>query len=320
MGPVERFACELRALRSAAGEAPFGTMARHATVSKSALAAAVAGYQLPSERVLTEFVRLCNGDVRWWLDRLEATRAELSAPDTQAELSTPDAQEEAEKRGWLVPRPSSNIALPPEHALPTTIPGTVLTPPRKRRALLIGALVTVVAFTAGWFVHPISGRSAASPKPTPAAVAPADGVDPYVAGCGRDQKIIERQGMVWPDESTYGWLTLFYSDRCKANWGYVTGPNSSKWRVYIIVHRPADDANVQFSVSADLRPGSWSSILETKPGCVYAEAYVVNSTGRSRSTKTSCYKTIDPVQHTTPTPTPSKTTPKAMAPALNPAS
>ena len=78
-GPVERFACELRALRAAAGDLPFWKMARQSQVSKSALAAAVAGYQLPTERVLAEFVRLCGGDVAWWQERWRAAEAEAAA-------------------------------------------------------------------------------------------------------------------------------------------------------------------------------------------------------------------------------------------------
>jgi hypothetical protein len=308
MGPVERFACELRALRAAAGEVPFGTMARHSTVSKSALAAAVAGYQLPSERVLSEFVRLCRGDREWWLERLARARAESEATAPQpAAQETGEGGDEKDGRGWLVPRPAAHVVLPPAQALPDPLP-VPASPGRRRRprrGLLIGALAALLAFTAGWFVHPAAGRSAAR-TPTPAPVAPADGVDPYIAGCGHDQKIIERQGMVWPDESAYGWLVLYYSPRCQSNWGYVTGPNSTKWRVHIIVRRPADDASAQSSASADVRPGSWSSVLMTAAGCVYVEAYVVTSAGQGRSAKTSCYKATDPVHHGTPSRSPSR--------------
>ena len=76
-GVVERFACELRALRAAAGELPFWKMGRHCGVSKSALAAAVAGYELPSERVTRAFVQVCGGDWPWWSDRLAQARARL---------------------------------------------------------------------------------------------------------------------------------------------------------------------------------------------------------------------------------------------------
>src|SRR5579862_7653294 len=75
-GPAESFACELRALRACAGNLPFWKMARLCSISKSALAAAVAGYQVPSERVTEEFVRICGGDwPRWQERRLQAIAA-----------------------------------------------------------------------------------------------------------------------------------------------------------------------------------------------------------------------------------------------------
>jgi hypothetical protein len=77
-GVAERFACELRALRAAAGEPPFWKMARRCTVSKSALAAAVAGYDLPSERVMRAFVHVCGGDGQWWSERLAQARIQIA--------------------------------------------------------------------------------------------------------------------------------------------------------------------------------------------------------------------------------------------------
>ncbi|WP_157436509.1 helix-turn-helix domain-containing protein [Actinospica robiniae] len=78
-GVVERFACELRALRAAAGELPFWKMALRCDASKSALAAAVAGHELPSEHVMAAFVRACGGEAQWWSKRLAQARSELDA-------------------------------------------------------------------------------------------------------------------------------------------------------------------------------------------------------------------------------------------------
>jgi len=78
-GVIERFACELRALRAAAGEQPLWKMARRCELSKSSPADAVAGYRLPSERVTKAFVSVCGGDWPWWSDRLAQARAELEA-------------------------------------------------------------------------------------------------------------------------------------------------------------------------------------------------------------------------------------------------
>jgi hypothetical protein len=78
-GPVARFAGELRALRALSGDLPFWKMARRCAVSKSALAAAVAGVALPSENVTREFVRVCGGDWSWWQERWMLAVAEAAA-------------------------------------------------------------------------------------------------------------------------------------------------------------------------------------------------------------------------------------------------
>jgi hypothetical protein len=95
-GVVERFACELRALRAAAGEPPFWKMARRCEVSKSALAAAVAGYELPSERVMLAYVRVCGGDASWWSERLVQARGQLEAERTMPAADEPPQTTRAE--------------------------------------------------------------------------------------------------------------------------------------------------------------------------------------------------------------------------------
>lgn len=100
-GVAERFACELRALRAVAGDLPFWKMARRCDVSKSALAAAVAGYELPSERVTRAFVQACHGDWSWWSARLALARTQLdAAADTHPIGGSPQSTSSAA----LVPR------------------------------------------------------------------------------------------------------------------------------------------------------------------------------------------------------------------------
>ena len=67
------------AARRRGGELPFWKMARRCEVSKSALASAVAGYELPSSRVTRAFVAVCGGDWLWWSERLAQARAQLEA-------------------------------------------------------------------------------------------------------------------------------------------------------------------------------------------------------------------------------------------------
>jgi hypothetical protein len=124
-----------------------------------------------------------------------------------------------------------------------------------------------------------------------------------MSGCGKDQQAIEREGIVWPGEGMYGWLTMFHSHRCNASWGSVAGPNSPQWRVYIIAHRVADNASAPSSFSGNsARPGSWGNLLLTGSGCVYIEAYVVTSAGTGRSAKTDCFQESGPLVHGTALP------------------
>ncbi|MFI7114506.1 helix-turn-helix domain-containing protein [Nonomuraea sp. NPDC050227] len=291
---VERFACELRALRAAAGDIPFWKMARRCGVSKSALADAVAGYRLPSERMLREFVTICDGDPDWWIARCRAAGDEVSEDGSTEILETGVGtalvrwlpREVAQRQRWMPAQLS-------------TLAGQEVRRPIKFVFWSAAIVLAAAVFAAGWLARPLVGFPAV--HATSNQLRPADGVDPYQAACGDDQQVIEQVGIVWPDQTPYGWLALHHSARCQANWGYVHGPNSTRWRVFIIVHRPEDQASTQSSQSVDLGPGSWSGMLLTDPGCVYIEAYIQTSTGRGRSAKTSCYKAADSVSHGTPT-------------------
>lgn len=103
-GAVQRFACELRALRAAAGHGPWGKMARHSGVSRSALAAAVAGYRLPCEPVTRAFVRACDGDWPWWSERPAQAHAQLgAAPDRPGQQPTTSAASGSGLGNWVPP-------------------------------------------------------------------------------------------------------------------------------------------------------------------------------------------------------------------------
>jgi hypothetical protein len=65
-GPVQRLACELRALRADAGSPTYRSMACRAHYSATALAQAAAGDRLPSLAVVLAFARACGGDPDEW--------------------------------------------------------------------------------------------------------------------------------------------------------------------------------------------------------------------------------------------------------------
>src|SRR3954454_15425230 len=78
-GPVQRFACELRALRADAGSPTYRSMACRAHYSPTALAHAAAGDRLPSLAVVVAFARACGGDPDEWQQRWSQAAEESAA-------------------------------------------------------------------------------------------------------------------------------------------------------------------------------------------------------------------------------------------------
>lgn len=138
--------------------------------------------------------------------------------------------------------------------------------------------------------HPAPVRPASATPPTEPTVAgrPADGADPYVMGCGADQKELERRLISWPDGSPYGQVVLFHSHACNASWGYVYGPNSTNWTVHIRPRRLTDDVTAPFAFSDATRPNSWSNLLSTRTGCVLVQAWITQGGRNSAVAETSC--------------------------------
>ncbi|MFI0976183.1 DNA-binding protein [Streptomyces sp. NPDC021093] len=86
LGPVQRFAFELRKLRQEAGSITYRQMARQVTVSVSTLSRAAGGEQLPSLPVALAYVRACDGDAQEWERRWrEAVTEQARAADLVAD-------------------------------------------------------------------------------------------------------------------------------------------------------------------------------------------------------------------------------------------
>ncbi len=297
-GPVERFASELRALRAISGDLPFWKMARRCEVSKSALAAAVAGQQLPSERVVREFVRACGAEWAPWRERWLRTAAEVSA------LAEDAPAEDVPAVGAELTPVRSRLPLPLDvgglGALSRLDEGVLAEPlhplaqgrgRRRRRSLT--ALVALVAlagvFAGGWQV----GQWRRPPQPAPATRGVADGQDPYHHNCGADEISLERRPIYRADGTHYGTLILYSSITCLAAWGYVVGPNSPQWTVHIAAHRAPDNVEAVSSYRGDERPNSWGNVLSDSHGCVRAEAWIDNGP----HAMTSCWSPSGPVTH-----------------------
>lgn len=80
-GPLEAFAHDLRALRSAAGEPTYRRLAQLAGYSASTLSEAASGARLPTLAVTLAFVGACSGDTGAWEHRWTEVRDALQAAD-----------------------------------------------------------------------------------------------------------------------------------------------------------------------------------------------------------------------------------------------
>lgn len=158
IGPVERFASELRVLRTLAGDLPFWKMARRCDISKSALAAAVAGRVLPSEKVTREFVRTCGGDWPWWRERCSLAVTELAgdrapSPGESGVLVIP---QEKGLRPVLVDRDVAAHAPPTPGGILRRAVGLSSRPRRDWRGIVVPSALVVLAGLAIGYFSPIS--------------------------------------------------------------------------------------------------------------------------------------------------------------------
>jgi hypothetical protein len=264
LGPLQRFAYDLQVLRRRAGEPTYRAMGRRVGMSPSVLSEAAKGRRLPTLQATLAFVRACGEEAEsGWHERWERTRAQLNqAPPRPRPKPSP------------VPKPRAAV--------------TVMEPARRRWRwpLLVASLLVCAAATTFAIMRPGAadvGRPAVGPV--------ADGDDPYIAGCGVDQKPLERQPIYWADGRNYGWVVLFYSASCSGAWGYVLGPNSPTWKINISAHRVDDNTEAPYSFQGEARPNSWGNALSTRTGCVRAEAWVDNGP----RAVTSCWRPNGPV-------------------------
>jgi hypothetical protein len=293
-GVAERFACELRALRAAAGEPPFWKMARRCGASKSALAGAVDGRTVPSENVVREFVRVCGGDWEWWRERLRQARSQLDGPAAPGERPPLDGERTGSSstavtlQPWLpVPLAGRQLGavhgvtapeLPGRAGLPEAGPG----PSARRRPwiLLVIALVEAVAIVA----LVARGLASASTGSVPVE----DGMDPKSSHCDTDARTLDTASVVLRAASSVagrelaagtpvGIVSLRYSDRCHGAWArfdpapeVFSGPDQGT--VTILATRPAEGAETSFRLGHI--DETYSDLLLTGVGCVVAAATV----------------------------------------------
>jgi hypothetical protein len=134
--------------------------------------------------------------------------------------------------------------------------------PHRRPLLIALILALAMAASLAWTMRA---------RGTPAVH---DGQDPYVHGCKNDEMELERRPISWPDGRPYGDVVLFFSAACQGVWGYVYGPNSPDWRVYIAARRSNGNGLAISTFQGTARPNSWGNALSSRYGCVFVEAWI----------------------------------------------
>ena len=245
-GPIAQFASDLRALRAAAGGPAYWKMARRCGVSRSALAEATGGRQVPSWRVVAAFVGVCGGDLDAWRPRWESATAAATA------MAAGEIVEVPSWSGRLAPLPGSRVVparrvaglLAPRYlvaavavtavALAGVVVASVVTtrggtPESQARPSPMAARPSAGAVTGTAAGPPSAGLPSAGPLTaganlppvtcgTPTDRLPCQGRSAYATGCRADGTVTVSAAFL-PAH-----LMIYYSPRCQAAWMALTVP------------------------------------------------------------------------------------------------
>jgi len=297
-GPVAKFACDLRALRKAAGSPSYRELAKKANYSATVLSRAASGKELPSLSAVIAYVAACGGDADEWRNRwleLSEQPDPTAGPDSMAEGSSGSPAGRtgrAKVIAKLVPGIRSHgltivIALVAAAAVGTAITLALRGPvaatgPRK------GPRITVTP-----------GTRPAVPADTPLS----DGHDPTPSGCAPDavtvasafprlSRTVTIAGKRYQAGTVAGVVELRYSAHCHAAWARAepgsafAGPRLG-W-ADVRISRPADGTFESFNV-AGIAP-LYGDLLLTRHGCLTASVTLRFRVGATAQATTRCWQ------------------------------
>jgi len=305
-GPVARLACDLRALRQAAGTPSYRTLTARANYSATVLSRAASGRELPSLPVLLAYVTACGGDRDEWAARWQEVAGQLDGGM--------GARRAADPRG----------ANPAELGAKSSVPDAVRSRPavvtsviRNRHLAL--ALVLTLAAASGWAtaLADLANRGGSDPTTRPSAgsvaadtkraatVPPAnvgDGSDPAQSECSTDGMTTAHAmarlataatiaGILRPAGTVVGFVELRYSPRCHAAWARATPADGynvpSLGSITVTITRPVDETYSSFHVG--LMQVSWGDMLMSSGGCLTAAAEFRFAAGVRAAARTLCW-------------------------------
>ncbi|GLZ39718.1 DUF2690 domain-containing protein [Actinokineospora sp. NBRC 105648] len=277
-GPVQEFAQALRQLREKAGNPPYRLLAERTHFARATLAAAAAGYRLPTLDVTLAYAQACDGDLDEWRARWHDVRR-LSGKAT--------AVEEA---------PAAENPLPP---LPSTLGLRAL-----RRWWWIAA--AVVASVVGTIALLPKGDAPQLPQPTEPSTSArfdptgdlsaqpvADGADPKRSSCASDPLVatLDSVEINSSDEHFLGVAELRYAPRCAAAWGRFTPADNSvrlAGAMVAITARRSDDQPTEKSYETAFDGQAvFGDMVLPRDGCVEVTVRITALTGNA-SARTRC--------------------------------
>ncbi|HEV2372197.1 MAG TPA: DUF2690 domain-containing protein [Streptosporangiaceae bacterium] len=327
-GPLARFACDLRALRKAAGSPSYRSLAAKANYSATMLSRAASGRELASLPVVLAYVSACGGDCDEWrarwlglVERLDGPQAELPASEDRTDEADTDAQTAA-GTGSGIPAPSmagpAGSGLPGHAGLAARLARLARLPLSRRAMVALSVVVAVLA--AGAAAVALTGSRSPAPQarqpgarqaglarsPATTELVPvtlSDGNDPKESGCGPDavtaaqadlrlDRTVTIAGVLRRAGTDVGLIELRYSAHCHAAWARATPMPAfnvpSLGWVTIRISRPADGTYASFRVG--VLTTVYGDILLTNGGCLSASADFQFRGGGSASATTPCWR------------------------------
>lgn len=287
-GPLQKFAWDLRQLRSKAGNPGYREMATKAFRSSTALSEAASGRFFPSREVVLAYVKVCGGDEKEWIRRWDNLADQIGSANPSLSVAKAGAVGEPGREGaesdGAAPVSASRFR---RRRWPAVVAG--------------GSLVAVAVAAVGvWFgllsrgdadgstpaatdADPYREVRAAAALPTfansehTASAARADGGDPRMSGCADGAVTLDHVPVIFSGNRYIGELELRYSAQCGTAWGRISPSRGMDALIGPVISitatRPADGAHRAYQVRYDGQ-AAFGDMLSVQSTCASTSVWV----------------------------------------------